>query len=105
MAEVVPYPFLSSTQLDNIQNILSRDLVASSNENRALVCYGFKQSGKDRAENTAIPPHRYPRSSSPSHEGDRPQKPKPSAKVGVQGVLSQSYKIAKADYARSPPLL
>lgn len=46
MAEVVPYPFLSSTHLDNIQNIMHRDLVASSNDARALVCYGFKQSGK-----------------------------------------------------------
>ncbi len=45
-AEVVPFPFLSRLNISNIDDILHRDLIASHNEHRALVSYGFKQGAQ-----------------------------------------------------------
>ncbi|MDD7986090.1 hypothetical protein PQO01_14150 [Lentisphaera marina] len=46
MTEVVPVPILSNLTIHNIDQILHRDLIANSNDNRALVSYGFKQNGE-----------------------------------------------------------
>jgi hypothetical protein len=46
MTEVVPVPILSNLNIHNIDQILHRDLIANSNDNRALVSYGFKQNGQ-----------------------------------------------------------
>ncbi|EDM25583.1 hypothetical protein LNTAR_08171 [Lentisphaera araneosa HTCC2155] len=46
MTEVVPVPILSNLNIQNIDQILHRDLIANSNDSRALVSYGFKQNGQ-----------------------------------------------------------
>ena len=46
MTEVVPVPILSNLNIHNIDQILHRDLIANSNDSRALVSYGFKQNGQ-----------------------------------------------------------
>ena len=46
MADVVPVPILSSKSVNNIDQILHRELIANSNDARALVSFGFKQNGQ-----------------------------------------------------------
>ncbi|WDE97386.1 hypothetical protein PQO03_05400 [Lentisphaera profundi] len=46
MTEVVPVPILSNLKISNIDQILHRDLIANSNDSRALVTFGFKQNGQ-----------------------------------------------------------
>ena len=46
MADVVPVPILSSMSVSNIDQILHRELIANSNNARALVSFGFKQGGQ-----------------------------------------------------------
>jgi hypothetical protein len=46
MADVVPVPILSSKSVNNIDQILHRELIANSNDARALVSFGFKQDGQ-----------------------------------------------------------